>query len=81
MVSCGRRVCRRSTESSCRSTTISISLKPSERTQAIALLDAWLTWARRSRIRSFVKLAKTISQHYQGIVATLTRRLQTPASK
>jgi hypothetical protein len=35
----------------------------------------WLTWARRSRIRSFVKLAKTISQHYQGIVATLTHRL------
>jgi transposase len=42
---------------------------------ANALLDAWLTWARRSRIRSFVKLAKTISQHYQGIVATLTHRL------
>jgi transposase len=42
---------------------------------AIALLDAWLGWARRCRIASFVKLAKTIKQHYQGIVATLTHRL------
>jgi hypothetical protein len=42
---------------------------------AIALLDAWLVWARRCRIPSFVKLAKTINQHYQGIVATLTHRL------
>jgi transposase len=42
---------------------------------AIALLDVWLSWARRCRIASFVKLAKTITQHYQGIVATLTHRL------
>ena len=42
---------------------------------AIALLDAWLTWARRCRIPSFVKLAKTINEHYRGIVATLTHRL------
>jgi transposase len=42
---------------------------------AAALLDAWLAWARRCRIPSFVKLAKTIREHYQGIVATLTHRL------
>jgi transposase len=42
---------------------------------AVALLDAWLSWARRCRIPSFVKLAKTIKEHYQGIVATLTHRL------
>jgi transposase len=42
---------------------------------AIALLDAWLAWARRCRIASFVKLAQTIKAHYQGIVATLTHRL------
>ena len=42
---------------------------------AIALLDAWLVWARRCRIASFVKLAKTIGQHYSRIVATLTHRL------
>jgi transposase len=43
--------------------------------EAIALLDAWLSWARRCRIPSFVKLAKTIREHYAGIVATLTHRL------
>ena len=42
---------------------------------ASALLDAWLSWARRCRIPSFVKLAKTIREHYAGIVATLTHRL------
>jgi transposase len=42
---------------------------------AIALLDAWLAWARRCRIPSFVKLAHTIREHYSGIVATLTHRL------
>lgn len=42
---------------------------------AIALLDAWLVWARRCRIASFVKLAKTIGQHHSRIVATLTHRL------
>ena len=42
---------------------------------AIALLDAWLAWARRCRIASFVKLATTIKDHYAGIAATLTHRL------
>jgi transposase len=42
---------------------------------AVALLDAWLSWARRCRIASFVKLAQTIKEHYHGIVATLTYRL------
>jgi len=42
---------------------------------ALALLDAWLAWARRCRIPSFVKLAKTIQEHYQGIAASLRHRL------
>lgn len=42
---------------------------------AVALLDGWLTWARRCRIASFVKLAKTITANRPGIVATLTHRL------
>jgi transposase len=42
---------------------------------AVALLDAWLSWARRCRIASFVTLAATIKQHYDGIVATLRHRL------
>jgi transposase len=43
--------------------------------EAVELLEAWLVWARRSRIPSFVKLAKTIKDHHAGIVATLTHRL------
>jgi transposase len=46
-----------------------------ESAAAIALLDAWLQWARRCRIPSFVKLAKTIKEHHTGIVATLRHRL------
>lgn len=42
---------------------------------AVALLDGWLAWARRCRISSFVKLAKTISASRAGIIATLTYRL------
>ena len=37
--------------------------------------EAWLVWARRCRIPSFIKLAKTITANKQGIVATLTHRL------
>jgi transposase len=48
---------------------------------AIALLDAWLAWARRGRIASFVTLAKTITQHRAGIVATLTHRLTNARSE
>ena len=41
----------------------------------IALLDAWLKWARRYRIPSFVKLAKSITTHRTGIEAALTHGL------
>jgi transposase len=47
----------------------------SEPDDAVPLLDAWLVWARRCRIASFVKLAKTITANRAGIVATLTHRL------
>ena len=47
----------------------------SEPEDAVALLEAWLVWARRCRIPSFIKLAKTITANKQGIVATLTHRL------
>ena len=43
--------------------------------EAVALLEAWLGWARRCRIPSFIKLAKTITLNKPGIVATLTHRL------
>ena len=41
----------------------------------IALLERWLQWARRCRIPSFVKLAKSITEHRVGIEAALTHGL------
>ena len=41
----------------------------------IALLEAWLRWARRCRIPAFVKLAKAITEHRAGIEATLVHGL------
>ncbi|MEO8967324.1 MAG: ISL3 family transposase, partial [Solirubrobacteraceae bacterium] len=35
---------------------------------APAHLDAWLTWASRSRLEAFVKLARTIRRHRDGIL-------------
>jgi transposase len=42
---------------------------------AIALLDAWLQWARRSRLQPFVKLARTITEQRSGIEAAIRHRL------
>ena len=41
----------------------------------IARLDAWLKWAQRSRLPSFVKLARSIREHCAGIDAALTHGL------
>ena len=38
---------------------------------AIVILNSWLAWASRSRLASFVKLARTIRKHRAGIEATL----------
>jgi len=43
--------------------------------QAIALLDAWLRWARRCRLDPFVKLARTITEQRPGIEAALQHGL------
>jgi transposase len=42
---------------------------------ASALLDAWLAWARRSRLEPFVKLARTIAEQRAGIEAAITNGL------
>jgi transposase len=42
---------------------------------AIALLDAWLAWARRSRLAPFVKLARTITEQRPGIEAAVRHGL------
>ncbi|MCA1677813.1 MAG: ISL3 family transposase [Actinobacteria bacterium] len=38
---------------------------------APAHLDAWLAWASRSRLTPFIKLARTIRRHRQGILAAI----------
>jgi len=43
--------------------------------QAMRLLDAWLAWARRSRLAPFVKLAKTITKQRAGIEAAIQHGL------
>ena len=39
--------------------------------EAAERLDAWLAWASRSRLKPFVKLARTIRQHRQGVLAAI----------
>jgi transposase len=39
--------------------------------QAPELLRAWLSWASRSKLRPFVKLARTIREHRDGILAAI----------
>jgi transposase len=41
----------------------------------IALLDEWLSWARRCRLWPFVKLARTITTQREGIVAAIRHGL------
>lgn len=38
---------------------------------APAHLDAWLAWASRSKLEPFVKLARTIRQHREGVLAAI----------
>jgi transposase len=39
--------------------------------EAMALLDRWLAWARRSQIEPFVELAATVTEHRAGIDSAL----------
>ena len=39
--------------------------------EAAQRLDAWLAWASRSRLKPFVKLARTIRQHKSGVLAAV----------
>jgi len=43
--------------------------------QALKLLEAWLKWARRCRLRPFIRLANTITNQRAGIEAALRHRL------
>jgi transposase len=39
--------------------------------EAAERLPAWLAWASRSRLRPFVKLARTIRKHRVGVLAAI----------
>ena len=39
--------------------------------EAAERLDAWLAWASRSRLKPFIKLARTIRKHKQGVLAAI----------
>jgi transposase len=39
--------------------------------EAAERLDAWLSWASRSRLKPFVKLARTIRKHKAGVLAAV----------
>jgi len=43
--------------------------------QAIVMLELWLVWARRCRLAPFVKLARTITQQREGIIAAIEHGL------
>jgi transposase len=43
--------------------------------EAPARLDAWLAWASRSRLKPFIKLARTIRKHKQGVLAAIELNL------
>jgi transposase len=40
-------------------------------TLAPAHLDAWLAWASRSRLRPFARLARTLREHREGVLAAI----------
>ncbi len=42
---------------------------------AIALLDRWIAWGRRSRLAPFVRLANTLTEHWTAIAAALLHGL------
>jgi transposase len=42
-----------------------------ERSQAKAHLDAWLAWASRSKLKPFIRLARTLRRYRDGILAAI----------
>ena len=43
--------------------------------EAVERLEAWLAWASRSRLKPFVKLARTIRKHKAGVLAAIEMNL------
>ena len=44
-------------------------------------LKAWLAWASRSKLKPFIKLARTIRRYRDGILAAIASAYPTPVSK
>ena len=49
--------------------------------EAAERLDAWLAWASRSKLKPFIKLARTIRKHKAGVLAAIGSESTTDASK
>ncbi len=45
------------------------------REEAAERLDAWLAWASRSRLKPFIKLARTLRKHKSGLLAAIELNL------
>ncbi len=45
------------------------------REEAADRLDAWLAWASRSRLKPFIKLARTLRKHKSGLLAAIELNL------
>lgn len=45
------------------------------REEARERLDAWLAWASRSKLKPFVRLARTIRKHQAGVLAAIELRV------
>ncbi len=60
-----------STAPSCCAKSCGCSTTSPTPTLAPAHLDAWLAWAARSRLRPFVRLARTLREHRDGILAAI----------
>ena len=61
----------RSTAPSCCAKSCGCSTTSTTRALAPAHLDAWLAWATRSRLKPFVRLARTLRRHRDGILAAI----------
>jgi len=55
--------------------TLSESLDCKQPRMAERALKGWLIWATRSRLKPFVKLARTVRKHFDGILAYVKYRL------
>ncbi len=43
--------------------------------RATSAMSEWLAWATRSRLKPFVRVARTIRQHFEGVIAYVKTRL------